>query len=59
MVPSEDTSIHPQPRDGCPCCLLRHVEPQRSEPVPDGVQCHYVCPDCGTTWTTSWWGEGL
>lgn len=57
MVPSEDTLPSRQPRDGCPGCLRPNVTPERVEPIEHGVQCHYTCPDCTTTWVTSWWGE--
>lgn len=44
--------------DGCPECCARNNAPTLTEPTPHGVQCRYVCRDCGGTWTTAWWEEG-
>ena len=43
--------------DGCPHCCIRGNLPTSTRPVPNGVECAYVCRACGTEWTTSYWGD--
>lgn len=55
-VPHLDYAMH---LDSCPECMARDNTPERTQRVPGGWQCHYVCRTCKGTWMTAWWeGEG-
>lgn len=40
--------------DACPECVTNVEEPVVVEQVPGGTVQHYICTDCGYSWTTAW-----
>lgn len=46
----------PQP-DGCPECVANVEEPWITHAVEGGIQCAYVCSDCGAEWTANYQEE--